>query len=407
MTRLKVLWLSHFVPYPPKGGCFQRSYHLIRRTGANHDVHLIAMQHKSSTHPIEELQGAREELLHHCRSVDIVDISSATEVGRLPLRALSAALRGNAFNVSIYASPEMRFLIRKKCQEIGFDVVHFDTIGLAQYFSDVKDVPKVLTHHGAESNMIRRRIRREPNFAKKAFFLFEWLALERYERRMCPRADANIVMSEDDGRLLAAVSTEAIFTAVDNGVDLRFFKPLPPARSRSLIFAGRLDQYSNRDGILFFMKEVWPTLRARYSDVTITIVGSNPPGELVELAEQDRQVQVTGFVPDIRPYFAEASAVVCPLRDGGGTRIKVLDAMALGRPIVATTIACEGLEVVPERDLLVANSASQFISQIGRLFEQPGLCGELARNARRLVESRYDWDVLARKLADVYASVTD
>jgi glycosyltransferase involved in cell wall biosynthesis len=397
---MKVLWLSHFVPYPPKGGCFQRSYNLIARVGARHEIHLIALRHKSSIHPDDETRETRQELLKHCKSVYIIDIFRTWHRLGLPLMALLGLFTGKPFSVAVYRSSIVRTYIRTLRQAVLPDVVHFDTIGLAQYLDEVKELPAVMTHHGAESHMIWRRIPNEPSFLKKAFYVYEWLALRAYERRMCPRFFSNVVMSEDDGVLLAGAAPEARFTPVENGVDTSYFMPGPLATGRRLVFAGRLDQYANRHGILQFMEEAWPALAARYPDISIDIIGSNPPQKLIRMASA--QVRVHGFVPDVRPFFRDAAVAVCPLWDGGGTRLKVLDALAQGTPLVATNIACEGLAVVHERDALLADSAADLVSAVSRLLDDAALRQRLSISGRALVERVYSWQCIAPKLSDIY-----
>jgi glycosyltransferase involved in cell wall biosynthesis len=403
--RLSVLWLSHFVPYPPKGGCFQRSYNLIAQVGHEHDVHLIAMRHKRGLHPESELRDAAAALSEHCRSVKFIDVSARTQPIALVTLGLAGLARADALTVSVYRSAAMRLAIRQAIHDAAPDVVHFDTISLAQYRDEVKGCSTVLTHHGAESFMIRRRIRRERNPLKKLFFVREWLALRRYERRMCHRFDVNVVMSELDQRILESTVYPARFVVVGNGVDTHYFKPVNGSSRRTLIFAGRLDQHANRDGILYFMRDVWPRVKSAYPDAVMHIVGNNPPKALQRLAESDTAVRLHGFVPDVRPYFSEARAAVCPIRDGGGTRIKVLDALAQGVPLVSTTIGTEGLELEPERHFLVADSTDAFVAQISRLFEHAALGRRLADEGRRLIEQQYAWEVQGEKLKAVYGSL--
>jgi glycosyltransferase involved in cell wall biosynthesis len=147
------------------------------------------------------------------------------------------------------------------------------------------------------------------------------------------------------------------------------------------------------------MRAAWPLILARHPDASIDLIGMNPPDELRHLGPQ---VRVHGFVDDIRPYFDEATVAICPVRNGGGTRIKVLDALAMGMPLVSTSIGCEGIDVVPERDLLVGDTPEAFAAQIGRLFDDPALRQRLAASARQLAEQRYSWDALAAQLVDAY-----
>ena len=405
MKRLRILWVSHFVPYPPKGGCFQRSYNLIRRVGAAHDLHLIALRHKAATHPVEEMARAREELLKHCRSVDVIDVAERMEPFKLALRALVGMVTADPVTVSLVRSDDVRAHMGRLMRLHRFDVVHLDTIGLAEYVADAGPVPTVMTHHGAESFMIRRRIPRERNPLRQLFFVGEWLALRRYERRMCPAVDLNVVMSDLDRTILEEIAPGASFTVVGNGVDVDFFTPVRPAAAPAIIFAGRLDQYSNREGILYFLREVWPRVRAAYPSALMHVIGMNAPKTLEEIAAADDRVKLHGFVPDVRPYFAGATVAVCPVRDGGGTRIKILDALAQGIPMVSTTIGAEGIDVSPEQDVLIADSPEEFARQIGRVFDDPTLRAMLSRNGRQLAVSRYSWDALAGCLTEAYERV--
>lgn len=405
-SRLKVLWISHFVPFPPKGGCFQRSFNLIQRIGTRCDLHLLAFRHKRATHPEDETRLAREELLRSCRSVEIVDISATTEGPWLLPRALQSVLRRFPLAVAMFESPTMQSLVRSAASDTAFDIVHFDTISVAPYLRDIGESRTIMTHHGAESFMIARRIALERSLFRKWFFRLESRTLRRYEQEECGRFGLNIVMTTLDREILEAIAPDASFAVVENGVDINFFSPGPIAATPSIIFAGRLDQYSNRDGILHFMDVVWPRVKATHPLATIRIIGSNPPPRLREIAAADPSVSVPGFVDDVRPYFRQAAVAICPVRDGGGMRIKILDALAQGMPVVSTSIGCEGIEVVNGQDLLLADSPEEFARQIGRLFDDAELRSRLGRNGRQLVERVYSWDTLATKLMGHYEALT-
>jgi glycosyltransferase involved in cell wall biosynthesis len=401
MRRLKVLWVSHFVPYPPKGGAFQRSFNLLRGAGETHEIHLVALRHKASTHPESETLSAADALKRHCESVTIVDGTATTSGSGILLRGLRLAL-GVPLTASVSETSEMRAAIHAVTQRIDFDIVHLDTIGLACYLNDVGHVPCVLTHHGAESFMMVRRTRRESNWAKKVAFLIEGRILRRYEARHCPRVAANLVVSDFDRQLLSEVAPAAHFEVIPNGVDTAYFHAMAPVADRRLIFAGRLDQYSNRDAILHFVHDTWPGIKQRFPDAVFDVLGSNPPAELRHLAESDPALHVHGFVPDVRPYFERAAVAVCPIRDGGGTRVKILDNLAMAKPIVSTTIATEGIDVVPDRDLLIADDPLSFINAVSRLFTDDALRRSLSTNARLLAEQRYSWESIVSKLLAAY-----
>jgi polysaccharide biosynthesis protein PslH len=405
--RLRILWLSHFVPYPPKGGCFQRSYNLIWRVAESHDVHLVALRPKPPANPEAETLSAQRALMGRCASVKIVDLSSTYRPSRLALRAGLGLLSGTPLSVCLYRSADAVGVVREILETLEIDLLHIDSINLAEYQVHGASRPVVLTHHGAESFMMQRRIQHERSLSRRVFFALEGLMLRRIERWICPRVRSNVVVSDLDRQILRGVAPEGRFTVVENGVDVDLFQPLPPVAGRSLIFAGRMDQYANVDGMLYFMSAIWPRIVSRYPDATIRILGSNPPAALRALGASDPRVSVLGFVDDVRPHFAESAVVVCPLRDGGGTRIKILDAMAMGKPIVATTIACEGLDVEDERDLLIADDPDAFVRQLGRLFDDAELRARLARDARARSVSCFSWHRSADRLLQEYGEIVD
>lgn len=390
MRRLKVLWLSHFVPYPPKGGAFQRSFNIIRGIGAVHELHLLALRHKIDTHPPEETSGAAEELARFCKSIRIIDGTRTTLPRGLATR-LPRLVAGVPLTVSVSDLSEMHQAIGDEVCRHSFDLVHFDTIGLACYLGDVVGIPSVINHHNAESFMMRRRTKLERSQFKRILFLLEAHMLRQYEAKMCPRFKDNFVVSELDAQQLSEVAPSAHYSVIPNGVDIDYFKKMPPVSNHRMVFAGRLDQYSNRDAILYFIGEIWPRILKSFPDASLDILGSNATSELNALAHRYSSIRLRGFVPDIRPYFQTATVAVCPIRDGGGTRLKILDNLAMGKPIVTTTIGIEGIAATPERDLLVADSPEDFAAQVARVFTDEALRGRLSEAARRLAEERYSW----------------
>ncbi len=404
MSKLNILWLSHFVPFPPKGGCFQRSYNLLKEISAKNDVYLVALKHKDSTHPDFEIRSAQMELEKFCRKVNIIDISSSTSGLSLYAIAIKSLFKHNPLSVEMFKFTEMSHVIKKLTNEIDFQIVHYDTISLAEYFKDAEGIPKILNHHGAESFMIHRRIANEPNYLKKLFFLMEARKLRRYEKDNCPKFDLNIVVSEFDKEILEEISPGLKIEIVENGVDINYFLPSERKNNnKRLIFAGRLDQYSNKDAILYFCNKVWPLIKEKIPDTRLTIIGNNPPQKLVEIANHDRGIELLGYVDDVRPFFANAMISICPIRDGGGIRIKILDALAMGMPIISTSIGCEGIEITPGKDVLIADTPQEFIESIDKIFSDNDTLINLSINARKTAENKYSWNAISRKLDHFYS----
>ena len=213
----------------------------------------------------------------------------------------------------------------------------------------------------------------------------------------------NLVVSPEDGEALKLHSPGVKTTVVANGVDTEFFVPRPDPEGRTLLFCGGLDWYPNAEAMEHFFEAIWPRLTRRLPDVQMLVVGRRPQKWLKDLGTSDRRIRVTGFVDDVRPYFRAATAYVCPIRIGGGTRLKILDALAMGMPLVGTTFACSGISVEHGRSVLLADDPDSFVDQVVRLLDDPVLRCELASSGRDLVVRKYSWDVVGRSLHSAYA----
>ena len=224
--------------------------------------------------------------------------------------------------------------------------------------------------------MMLRRARIEEHPLKRLYFWQEGLRLRRYERRVCPHFDLNITCSSLDTQRLERVAPGVAVAEVPNGVDTEYFRPNADLEhSRSLVFAGNMSWYPNAAAMLFFADRVWPALKAKLPGVTMDVIGGSPPPRLSALAARDEDFRVHGFVSDVRPYIGRAAAYVCPIMDGGGTKLKILDALAMGKAIVAHPIACEGIEVQDGRDVIFAREPDEFVRASRRCWRVRSLEG--------------------------------
>jgi len=235
-----------------------------------------------------------------------------------------------------------------------------------------------------------------------------WRKLRREEIDDWQRFDGVTFTSDVDQARARPLAPSMRSAVVPSGVDLRAFHPKPgdpPPDGRTVMFFGINDYYPNTDGILFLVREVWPLLAASHPQARLKIVGPRPTPEI--LALQGARVEVTGAVDDVRPHLAEAAAVVVPLRLGGGTRLKVLEAMAMAKPIVSTRIGAEGIDVVHEKHLLLADEPAQFAAAVGRVLDDTRLGARLGEEGRALVSARYSWEAAARRLEDFCREILD
>jgi glycosyltransferase involved in cell wall biosynthesis len=246
-----------------------------------------------------------------------------------------------------------------------------------------------------------------------AYSLVQWLRLRRYERQVCRAADRTVAVSEADALALRALVPGLAPAVVTNGVDVEFYSrpatPLGSLRSvepgdldrPGLVFTGKMDFRPNVDAVLWFVAEVLPHIQRAQPDLLLWVVGRDPHPRLARL-EEHPAVRLTGWVEDVRPYIAAAAVYVIPLRIGGGTRLKVLEAMAMGKAIVSTTLGCEGFELTPERELLIGDSPGAFAAAVLALLGDPERRAGLGRQAKSYAASNYDWGVILPKLEAVY-----
>lgn len=400
---MKLLWLSHLLPWPPKGGVLQRSYHLLRQAARHHDVHLLALNQPALLPGPEDVEAATRALSDVCASVEALPIPSQSSRARRIWTLAGSLLRRSPYDVAWLRSRDMAARARELAAHGGIDLVHADTLGLIGYTAPFRDTPVVLNHHNVESHMMARRADHERSTLGRAYLRREAEKLRALERRAAAAAATNLVVSELDRERLLGIVPSARVHVVDNGVDTEYFRPQrPPGEAaEGLVFAGGLSWYPNRDAMEFFLREIWPRLLEDHPQTRATIIGRNPFPELVEAA-RDPRLEVPGFVDDVRPYLESAAVYLCPIRTGGGTRLKILDALAMAKPLVATAFAVEGLGLVDGEHYLRADDAEQTVAQVRRLREDPALRAKLAEAGRRHVEERYAWDVVGEKLESAY-----
>lgn len=399
---MRVLFLSQIVPFPPHGGVLQRGYHLLRHVGQEAKVHLLAFVHPDVLATPTLLEEARRELRMFCSEVEFFRLwPKASSVHRVVALAAGSWSR-EPFSVVAHRSSPLRQRVSELLRDTAFDVVHVDTIALSPFVEDVSDVPIVLTHHNIESELMERRARLEERLIARHYLRREVRKLRAYEREAAPRFDVNIVVSAADEAKLQSALPGLRTAVVPNGVDTVYFSPERSRETPALVYVGGMNMLANRDAVLFFLKDVWPLLVARAPQLRFFAVGQDPPRELLEFAAQDSRVVVTGYVQDIRPFVWQACVYVVPLRVGGGTRLKVLDAMAMGKAIVSTSVGCEGLEVENDQHLRVADGPEALAQTTLDLLERPSARERLGRAARALVEGRYAWQHVGSALMDTY-----
>ena len=399
---MKVLWLGHNLAYPPKGGALQRNYNLLQEIARKCEVHVLAFDQPITRPANVTPQDCIKALSRFCASVDWVSLSSSS-FGRTRYGlALTGLMTGEPYDFAWLRSAEMANKLRKMVERVSPDVVHVDALGLAQYLPAIGSSGRVLNHHDVESSKIELRARKTRNVLLQSYFKIEAGKLVAAERRWCPQFDVNAVVSEDENDVLSQVCPGLRVRVVPNGVDTEYFTPRADPGTRTILFCGSMDMHPNQEAMEYFLRQIWPRVVAQAPDVDLLIVGRKPPEWLNEVARTDPRIQITGFVDDVRPYFQKAAVCICPIVSGGGTRLKILDSLAMGVPVVATSFAASGLSLGHDKHLLLANTEEQFAEYTLLLLSELPLRSRLASAGAERVKQLYSWTVVGQTLMDAY-----
>jgi glycosyltransferase involved in cell wall biosynthesis len=402
---VRILFVTQIVPFPPHGGVLQRGYNLLRELGRRHEVHLLAFHHPDELPLGEPLERSRVELGKFCRSIEYFPLWPKAS----PLHKLAAIGLGmvypRPFSVLAHKSRRLAKRISSLCAARACDLVHLDTIALAPYLEQCGLVPTVLCHHNIESTLMARRAEHESGFAARRYVAAQSRKLLEFERQQPPRFRLNITVSAHDSATLRTISPNAHAVDIPNGVDTDYFTPREHDGTPAMIYTGGMNMFANRDAVEWFLDAIWPRVKAAVPEARFFGVGARPCARLLEAAASDPSIEAPGFVDDVRPWVARSAVYVVPLRVGGGTRLKMVDAMAQGKAIVATTVGAEGVEGEDGRHFLLRDDPQSFADSIVGLLRDPARRQALGAAARERAVERYSWPMLADRLAGHYARV--
>ncbi len=401
MTGMKILFLTPQVPYPPQQGTALRNWGLIAGLAARHQVSLL-------TFAAQPFQPA-PALAAACARIETVE---------QPVRTLSRRLRDLLLTrqpdmALRLASPLFRQRLAAWLQRESFDIVHIEGIELAPYL-DLLEAARprpflLFDNHNCEYLLQKRAcltdLRHPLRWHGAAYSFVQWQRLHRYEAQVCRRADHVLAVSAADAAALRALAPGLSPTVIPNGLHLSAYAPdTPPAPGmgqQAIVFTGKMDYRPNVDAVLWFARQVLPRIRQQIPQAHLWIVGQRPHRRLDPL-RADPAITLTGQVESPQPFIAGAAVYVVPMRMGGGTRLKVLEAMAMERAVVATRLGAEGFPVTDGQELLLADEPEAFAEAVVSLLRDPQRRAELGRVARAFVQAHYDWSVLIPRLESIY-----
>jgi sugar transferase (PEP-CTERM/EpsH1 system associated) len=395
---MRIVWLKTELLHPIDKGGRIRTYHMLRQLCREHHLTYVTLDDGTAA------PDARQRATEYCH--ELITVPFRTQAKRSA--AFYRELVGNVFSPLPYAIAKYRvpaFAAAIRAAARNADVVVCDFLFPSVNVPSDLQVPVVLFQHNVEAQIWERHAAHAGNALKRAYMREQWRRMRRFEGQECRRFDHVIAVSQEDADLLRREYALSEVSAVPTGVDTEYFAPAGNvARSdNELVFTGSMDWLPNEDAMQWFTAEIWPLIRSRMPDVRLSIVGRTPSAAVRDLGERHAGVTVTGSVPDVRPYLERGSVFIIPLRIGGGTRLKVYEAMAMNIPVVSTRVGVEGLPLVDGQEYVAADSPGAFAEAVVRLLQDKPRAAALAQAAATRVRREFGWNEVARRFVQICA----
>jgi sugar transferase (PEP-CTERM/EpsH1 system associated) len=399
---LKILWIKTELLHPVDKGGKIRTYEMLKQLKREHHVTYLTLD--DGTAPPE----ARQQASEYCHKLVTVPhrLREKFSAG-FYLELFENLFSSLPYAVKKYESSAMREEIQRLVEQDKPDVVVCDFLTPSVNVPENLGCTAVLFQHNVEAMIWQRHYETQANPLKRLYLYWQWLKMRALEKAECLRYDHVIAVSREDCEMMRRDYGVESVSDVPTGVDTEFFRPQTndTPEPASLVFTGSMDWLPNVDAIQWFCNEILPLVRANVPNVKLTVVGRKPGRELVELGERDPFITVTGRVDDVRPYIESAAAYIVPIRIGGGTRLKIYEALAMEKPMVSTTVGAEGLPLRDGEELLIADDPQSFANAIVRVLNDQTFARILGKRAAANVRERFGWSSVAARFTEICRSV--
>lgn len=402
-SRLKILFLSQRFLYPMDTGGKIRTGKILERLGEVFDITIICnIEHPKDDKYISNMQNLCKELYP----------VSWKEKQRYSLKfyidIFFKMFSTHPVSVLKYYSKDIQDILRSLLEKNRYDFLVCDFLQSSLNVVDIGNIPKILFQHNVESVIAERHFENSKRYIEKVFWWFQWKKMERYERKACKRFKGIITVSEIDKKILEEKFCAKNVFSIPTGVDTLYFSPREgKINANSLVFSGSMDWLPNEDAILFFAHNILGKIKQQITQIKLTVVGRNPSRRLLRDLKAYPEIEVVGWVRDVRPFISSHALYVVPIRIGGGTRIKVYEAMAMGKAVVSTSIGTEGLPVNHGEHVILADEADDFAQAVIMLLRDAGTRRCMERAALNLVRNHFSWDKAASSFAEACWEIVD
>lgn len=386
---MRILWLKTELLHPLDKGGRIRTYHMLKALKRDHHITYLTLDDGNAA------PDAIERASEYCHELDRVPFRTTPKdsprlYGDLLLNVFSRL----PYAVAKYRSREMEARVRRQVASGRYDVLVCDFLFPSRNVPGGLGCPTVLFQHNVEAAIWERHTQVSRSRLRRTYFGSQWRRMRWIEGRECRRFDHVVAVSEADAHKMEADYGLPSVSWVPTGVDTDYFKPShgPPAGSRELVFTGAMDWMPNEDAILWFADAILPRIAASLPGVHVTVVGRNPTPKLQELAAREPRIELTGRVEDVRPYIERSAVYIVPIRVGGGTRIKIYEAMGMARAVVSTSIGAEGLPLKDGEEVILADEPDRFADEVIRLVNDDAAREKIEQASRKAVVERFGWD---------------
>jgi glycosyltransferase involved in cell wall biosynthesis len=396
---MKVLVIDEWLPWPLENGKKIRTFNLIARLAKRHEILYMAYARLPEE---KDKVGVFERL--GIRVVPVMDIRILKWTFPFYMAVFKNLFSKEPFSTAYHVKNTFSEKMIETIELEQPDLVHCEWSNLAPFLKHVQWIPKVISAHNVESHIWRRLKRHSRNPLKRLIGRQQAKRIERLEMEWYPKVERCIAVTRNDQEVIEGYGANV--SLVENGVNVEHYdvKPFEEDGER-LIYTASFETFSNQDAVDYFVAEIFPLLKTQRPKIGFWIVGKDPPRRFLNYAANDRRVHVTGTVPDVREHISKSSICVIPLRIGGGSRLKILEALAMKKAVISTSVGAEGLRVRDGKHLLMADHPRDFAAKVLRLFKDPDERRSLGLAGYELVKSTYDWRELAEKQHDIWASV--
>ena len=394
---MKILYVSFDPPYFPGGtGGETRQYNLVKELAANHEFHYVGPRFEGERLQILE-QFFSKRTMPAPRS--FAERVCAFVIKRLDFRYPKLVQEYERLRMVLMP------LIRDALAAEHYDLIHIEHTNIAHWLHGLDSpVPRILSSENVKTIIWERYYQNADGNERRRFYR-DYCRFRNYESKYLRDYDGVIAVSEKDIDTFKNFTEDSVpLFMVPNGCDTDYFRPTEVSDHFELLFTGTMQYRPNAEAMVYFCREVFPRIIAHLPQCRLKIVGNKPPPEVIAL-EQQGNIEVTGFVPDVRPYMASADVIVVPLLSGSGTRLKILEAMAMGKAVVATTVGAEGIDYANGRDIVIADEPESFAQKVVALLSNSSKRKMLGENARVLAEQKYSWKASAVELEKAYRLV--